>query len=210
MGELSLMSHSARRKYSRWFGPRSSRLARDNQVALVRHDASAETGVERVSARFLTRSRNEIVLRYCATGDLSTVTVPRRVSGRRKDDLWRNTCFEFFARFENEPAYWEMNFSPSSDWAAYRFSDYRNNRRNEPLASAAFFDILTTENRLRVDIRLSLGALQSRSLRTARFGFSAVFRDAEERMSYWALAHPEGQPDFHHPTCFSFNPYRER
>jgi hypothetical protein len=34
-------------------------------------------------------------------------------------------------------------------------------------------------------------------------GLSAVIEEANGRLSYWALAHPPGKPDFHHSDCFA-------
>jgi hypothetical protein len=31
---------------------------------------------------------------------------------------------------------------------------------------------------------------------------AAVIEEEGGKMSYWALAHPPGQPNFHHPDCF--------
>ena len=36
-----------------------------------------------------------------------------------------------------------------------------------------------------------------------QIGLSAVIEDAGGGMSYWALAHPPGKPDFHHADCFA-------
>jgi hypothetical protein len=36
-----------------------------------------------------------------------------------------------------------------------------------------------------------------------RLGLSAVIEEAGGRQSYWALAHPQGRPDFHHSDCFA-------
>lgn len=33
-------------------------------------------------------------------------------------------------------------------------------------------------------------------------GLSAVIEEIDGTKSYWALAHPDGPPDFHDPTCF--------
>ena len=33
-------------------------------------------------------------------------------------------------------------------------------------------------------------------------GLSAVLEERDGTKSYWALAHPSGKPDFHHPDCF--------
>jgi hypothetical protein len=38
---------------------------------------------------------------------------------------------------------------------------------------------------------------------TWRLGLSAVIEDSSGAKSYWALAHPPGKPDFHHPDCFA-------
>jgi hypothetical protein len=34
-------------------------------------------------------------------------------------------------------------------------------------------------------------------------GLSAVIEEMNGRLSYWALAHPPGKPDFHHADCFA-------
>jgi hypothetical protein len=34
-------------------------------------------------------------------------------------------------------------------------------------------------------------------------GLSAVIEETNGRKSYWALCHPPGKPDFHHPDCFA-------
>jgi len=36
-----------------------------------------------------------------------------------------------------------------------------------------------------------------------KLGLSAVIEERNGRKSYWALRHPAGQPDFHHPDCFA-------
>ena len=39
--------------------------------------------------------------------------------------------------------------------------------------------------------------------RTGELGISAVIEEQDGRLSYWALAHPPGKPDFHHRDCFA-------
>jgi hypothetical protein len=36
-----------------------------------------------------------------------------------------------------------------------------------------------------------------------RLGLSALIEETSGRRSYWALTHPPGKPDFHHPDCFA-------
>ena len=35
-----------------------------------------------------------------------------------------------------------------------------------------------------------------------KLGLSAVIEGADGGLSYWALRHPPGKPDFHHPEAF--------
>jgi hypothetical protein len=39
--------------------------------------------------------------------------------------------------------------------------------------------------------------------RLACLGLSAVIEDLDGVLSYWALRHPPGKPDFHHPDTFA-------
>lgn len=52
--------------------------------------------------------------------------LPSAVVPARADGLWQRTCFELFLRRPGESGYCEFNFSPSGEWAAYRFDDYRD------------------------------------------------------------------------------------
>ena len=36
-----------------------------------------------------------------------------------------------------------------------------------------------------------------------RIGFAAVVEQADGTLSYWALRHPPGKPDFHHRDAFA-------
>ncbi len=36
-----------------------------------------------------------------------------------------------------------------------------------------------------------------------QLGLSAVLEEKDGTKSYWALAHPDGKPDFHEPGCFT-------
>lgn len=51
--------------------------------------------------------------------------LPPAVVPARADGLWQRTCFELFLKRPGEPGYCEFNFSPSGEWAAYRFDEYR-------------------------------------------------------------------------------------
>jgi hypothetical protein len=36
-----------------------------------------------------------------------------------------------------------------------------------------------------------------------QLALAAVIEDGNGRLSYWALGHPQGKPDFHHPDGFT-------
>lgn len=65
-----------------------------------------------------------LVFSYRLQGDMARLRIPAGVAGRG-DRLWEQTCFEAFIAPRGATAYVEFNFSPSGQWAAYAFSDYR-------------------------------------------------------------------------------------
>lgn len=140
-----------------------------------------------------------LLLSYELTGDIDEVRLPPIVAPTRADELWRHTCFEAFIRPGSNPAYFEFNFAPSTQWAAYEFDGYRSGMRAAEIA-APRIDTLIAPARLSLHATLELRALPPGPW---RLGLSAVIEEANGRLSYWALAHPAGRPDFHHADCFT-------
>ena len=91
--------------------------------------AHIEVGVARLRA-------NRLVLSYIVTGKMSDVRMPPVMAATRSDDLWRHTCFEAFICASSGSEYYEFNFAPSTQWAAYRFSSYRSGMRKQRHAPA--------------------------------------------------------------------------
>ena len=56
-------------------------------------------------------------------------------------------------------------------------------------------------DRLELDAKISPDFLPPG--RSLRLGLSAVLEDADGVLSYWALRHPPGKPDFHHTDAFA-------
>ncbi len=145
-----------------------------------------------------------LVLSYVVTGAIGDVRMPPGAAPVRSDDLWEHTCFEAFVRTVPGPAYYEFNFAPSTRWAAYRLESYRSGMR-----AAAGIEAVPIEVQSRVDSYTLLASLELDRLSdlppTAswRLGLSALIEDTRGRKAYWALAHPPGKPDFHHPDCFA-------
>jgi hypothetical protein len=59
-------------------------------------------------------------------------------------------------------------------------------------------------DRLELTAAIDLGALSPRLTGAdLRLAVSSVIEAADGRCSYWALRHPPGRPDFHHPDGFA-------
>lgn len=155
-------------------------------------------------------SANGLVLTYDIEGEVEDLSLPHARVGNRADELWRHTCFEAFVKPAGAEAYVELNLAPSGDFAAYRFDGYR-------AGMAPAYDIapsaVETESRPSRGKKIGRGKrngwYQRRvtwhvpGLSSTALGLSAVIIEAGGRTSYWALAHPPGAPDFHHPACFA-------
>jgi hypothetical protein len=115
----------------------------------------------------------------------------------RTDDLWRHTCFEAFVRDTGE-AYREFNFSPSRQWAAYGFEGSRIGMHSADIPEPEI-EVEVDDRRLSLLAHVQPGV----SVRGARVAISAVVEEASGAISYWALTHPTGKPDFHHPDSFT-------
>jgi hypothetical protein len=141
---------------------------------------------------------------YVLQADLTLVALPARRAGERRDELWRHTCFEAFVSTPEEPGYYEFNFSPSGDWAAYRFADYRRGMARAPLGHAPAVQLDAGPGRLALSATLELGGLAALERASElRLALAAVLEDQQGALSYWALAHPPGKPDFHHRAGFT-------
>jgi hypothetical protein len=154
--------------------------------------ASIEVDVARPRASALSLS-------YQVTGKIDDLSIPPPAAPTRADELWRHTCFEAFVCPLPGDAYCELNFAPSTQWAAYRFDGYRSGMRVADGITAPHIEVQHAPERVTLQTALELGALPPGRWRV---GLAAVIEDADGRLSYWALAHGAGKPDFHRADCF--------
>lgn len=149
------------------------------------------------------RSRSgSLVLRYIVAGKMDNLMLPPAVVPARADELWRHTCFEAFISAKQDSAYYEFNFSPSTEWAAYRFTGHRTGMIAAEIAPPRI-EVRRGDASFELQASLELGSLADLSGGAWRLGLSAVIEETGDRKSYWALAHPPGEPDFHHSVCFA-------
>jgi hypothetical protein len=148
------------------------------------------------------RQGNSIVLTY-SVEPTETVIFPA-FAHERRDNLWRGTCFELFVRPERG-GYVEFNFAPLSAWNAYSFTDWRMGRRpyqpdREPRITDSRLDgNEDASGSYHLQVVLSGDLLL---LAPAEVSIVAIIEEEGGKLSYWALAHPPGSPNFHHPDCF--------
>jgi hypothetical protein len=173
------------------------------RLALRPHPDSRSTAVTRIDVEVLRPHPTDLVLRYEMNGDMARVKLPAAAASARADDLWRSTCFETFVRSPILKAYYELNFSPSTLWAAYRFSGYREGMAiAEEIGPPQFMSRLAPQA-FDLDVGVDLAAADLPDDAPWRLALSAVVEDLDGVKSYWAWSHPAGKPDFHHPDAFA-------
>jgi hypothetical protein len=173
-------------------------------AALVCSAASPAKAIRGIRVNVDLDQTGTLDLSYTLNGTMQELLVPTVAPARRVDGLWQHTCFETFLGLKSRPNYYEFNFSPSGEWAAYEFHAYRD---GGPITDEVFApsisvkrlnDELILTARLRWD-RLSLLKAEA----ALRLGLSAVIEAADSTLSYWALKHPSEKPDFHHADSFA-------
>jgi len=160
----------------------------------------AETGIE----VYVSRGRNgSLLLHYYLTG-IGNIVIPPHAGWARANELWRHTCFEAFVRAAPGRAYYEFNFAPSTQWAAYRFGGYRSGMSFANEIGTPSIELRYNAECFELRAHLKLDGLPDLPNDLAwRLGLAAVIEETSGRKSYWALAHPPGKPDFHHSDCFA-------
>ncbi len=124
---------------------------------------------------------------------------------RRTDELWRTTCFEAFLRPHGSDTYFELNLSPSGNWATYRFDGYRSGMREARIECRPDPEVWNQDGVRMQEASFDFsGEPALNSSVPWDIGLSAVIEEVDGTKSYWALAHGLGPPDFHNETCFAY------
>jgi hypothetical protein len=167
-------------------------------LALLPHPDFAGPPVRSIAVE-AERAGNRLCLRYRLTGTIGALVVPPPAAAERADGLWRHSCFEAFVRPIGGQRYCELNLSPSRQWAAYSFDGYRSGMKDLPIPCPAI-ELQRDGDRLELQAELELDEPG-----TWQLGLCAVIEEAGGGLSYWALRHPPGKPDFHHRDCFALD-----
>jgi hypothetical protein len=173
-------------------------------AVLIAHPSTPSDAVRSLGVQLRAEEPGVLVFQYSLDADMSRVRVPLSGAGERADALWKHTCFEAFVAPADAPGYHEFNFSPSLDWAIYRFSAYREGMSLAEIGGAPEISVCRGDDGLELQSAVGFGHLADlRDARHLRIALAAVIEDDNGRLSYWGLRHPPGKPDFHHSNGFA-------
>jgi hypothetical protein len=171
---------------------------------LKRHPDSFSSAATRVEVEVARPHAASLALRYLVSGTIGDLRLPSVTAPARADQLWQHTCFEAFVRSLAHAGYYEFNFAPSTQWAAYRFGSYRKDMRVATECNAPRIELLSAPDCYALQVSLDLDGLSMLPPDAVwRLGLAALIEETNGHRSYWALAHPPGKADFHHPDCFA-------
>jgi hypothetical protein len=173
-------------------------------TVLVAHPDTPREPISGIAVEIRLPAHGTLVCNYSLHGEVGRVLLSGPRNGRRTDGLWQHTCFEAFIAAPGLPGYHEFNFSPTLAWAAYSFTDYRAGMAPAALVQAPGLQVRKSPEQLELTATMHLdGLMPLREAPTLRLALAAVVEDYYGRRSYWALEHPPGKPDFHHPDSFT-------
>lgn len=172
-------------------------------IALTCHPATPSETVRRVEVQARRTRPDTLELEYVLEGYIARLLIPAESAPCRADKLWQHTCFEAFVAAMETTGYHEFNFSPSTAWAIYRFSAYREGMTAVTPTRPPGVSLRRSRDCLTLAASIDLDSLpELRGSGGLRLGLSAVIEDTQHSLTYWALAHPPGKPDFHHGAGF--------
>lgn len=178
--------------------PRSRRTA-----ALVCHPAAPCLAIKVLEGTACLLDDHRLSIGFTLQGDLDRLRVPAPGEVRRSDRLWEHTCFEAFLAVPGQEAYWELNLAPTAAWAVYGFRRYREGGRPVPDFEPQII-VQRSQRRLDLQAVAALGSLDALDAGVGlQIGLSAVIESLDGPLSYWALRHGPGRPDFHLRTAFA-------
>lgn len=120
---------------------------------------------------------------------------------RRKDDLWKQTCFEVFWNYQDSK-YLELNVTPEGQWNLYHFENYRNGMKvfeNIQMLQMKSKRIGTNYD-LEVSMNIPDMMFVDSGLKSQISATAVLLTDLGTE--YWAIHHAGPRPDFHLQESF--------
>jgi hypothetical protein len=180
------------------------KVAFPHRVSLLFHPSTPCGAVRGLDIQLAMAGPRLLILRYNLQGDMSRIRVGSESAADRTDGLWKHTCFEAFIQPGGSPSYYEFNFSPTRQWAAYRFNAYRDGMTPVDLTSPPEMVVRRLPDRLDVQAAFPLpDDVAIGAAPPTKLALTAVVEEDSGRLCYWSMQHAAGKPDFHHADGFA-------
>jgi len=154
----------------------------------------------------LTQSKNGFRVNFRLSGEFEKIQPPLSKSAtwplKRKNELWKSTCFEFFLRpIDNSKStfYFEFNLSPFGEWSVYEFTNLREGMKDSSIFKCEQFStqhISPKRWELQADFTPNLN-----NFLPLQLGFASIIewklQKQDQKFSYFSLSHTESKPNFH-------------
>ena len=173
-------------------------------IPLRPHPTTQSDAIQSLDVQLSFGSPSLVTLRYHLRGDMSRIRVGAAGVPGRADDLWKHTCFEAFIRPAGSAQYYELNFSPTEQWAAYHFDSYRAGMTPADLSRPPEMAVRRSAGSLELEVTFLLPAGCAATPRP-KLALTAVVEEEGGRLCYWSVRHPPGRPDFHHAAGFTID-----
>jgi hypothetical protein len=142
-------------------------------------------------------------IQFTLLGAIDRIALPApSATPLRKNNLWKETCLEFFLGIKASPSYWEFNLSPAGHWNIYRFNNYRQGMEEESAYPELPFITETESDAFSLSLTLDLDEIIPIG-KVLEVGISAVTQFKDDKITHWALKHPSSKADFHHRDSFA-------
>jgi len=174
------------------------------RLSLQRHEQSDSNVVDSVSVDVEHDVNGNLTLDYRISADINRILIPEKQDTVRADNLWRSTCCEIFCQDAGQSAYHEINLSPSSRWAFYKFDQYRGAMQRPDVKIPPRISMERHDGGIILRAQLDPSLISSLDNDgDVHVGLSAIVEGISGDKTYWALRHPPGPPDFHNQDCFA-------
>lgn len=170
-------------------------------LPLICHPDTPSASVRGIQCRAELSNDGIFWVRYHVDASPDAFVMPGPMEPSRTDGLWHTTCFEAFLRRADDAGYLEFNFAPSSQWAAYQFAGYRYGMHDLDITQGPSIDLDAGDDYFALEAVVALPYADL--IHGYSMALSVIIEEADDTKSYWALAHPDGAPDFHHNDCFA-------
>lgn len=178
--------------------PETVRAELVEAMSLSPHPTTQPVANISISASIM-RGAGSFDITYTLSGAIEDVVFSVVADPIRTDELWKTTCFEAFARAKSDDSYIEYNFAPSTKWAAYSFTAYREGMADLAISAPPIIQRNDADGRITFTVSAEIPV--EWGTQGLLLNLTAVIEEMDGTKSYWALKHPDGPPDFHDPAC---------